>query len=174
MSSKFQLAVCELFHKTIHGFVYGESHPTMPYHYLINTTFTKTEFYDRYDMIEDYCTFLNDYYSSVVYQRLKNKERPFPIRNYLSIIHNEDRDYISPEIVEKHELSGKEYVCVLKTYWLKLIQRTWKKIYSKQQEVWNKRQRYSSILYREINGSWPPDCYYYPTLNGMLSYLSSG
>jgi len=129
------------------------------------------EFYDEYEYekIEEYCEFLNNHYSRFVYGQNVSLKRPQPFPNYLRIITHHQRKYILPEIIEKHILSGDESIAIIKTVWIKIIQRTWKKIFSLQQEVKRKRQQYSSIRYRELHGTWPVDCAYYPTLRGMLS-----
>jgi hypothetical protein len=168
--SPFYLGTCELFHPDIHGFVEGVSHPEIMNHYLICNLFDKTEFYDEYKQIKEDCQWVNEEY----YYRLTSGLFPSRIsrhpnlRNYESIVKSNKCSYIVPEIIQKCVLTGEEYVAIKKTFWLRLIQRTWKRIYSEQQQVWNKRKQYSSIKFREINGRWPPDCFYYPTISGML------
>ena len=58
---------------------------------------------------------------------------------------------------------------ILKTYWLKIIQRVWKKIYKKR-IAWQKKSRHPIALrHREINGR---NMYgHAPTIRGMLSHL---
>ena len=62
-------------------------------------------------------------------------------------------------------------VVILKTIWLRLIQRTWKNIYKNKQLINQKRSIVTNILYRSQTGKWPHDCNRLPTLKGMLSYL---
>ena len=59
-------------------------------------------------------------------------------------------------------------VGIIKTFWIKIIQRTWKKIMKRRREVINIRKSLSSIRYRELNGRWPLNCNDIPGLNGML------
>ena len=73
-----------------------------------------------------------------------------------------------PELAECIILPTGERVCIIKTIWLKLIQRKWKYIYKKRMEVWNKRKSVKALIFREINGKWPNACNYYPNLKGML------
>jgi hypothetical protein len=65
-------------------------------------------------------------------------------------------------------------VGIIKTFWIKIIQRTWKKIMKKRVEIMKIRKSLSAIRYRELNGKWPSNCNSMPGLNGMLSnnYLS--
>ena len=76
------------------------------------------------------------------------------------------------EISECLYLSSWHCVSILKTHWLKLIQRTWKKIYNYRKKLVLIRSHPNSLNYREIHGIWPNNCSNYPTLKGMLSNLS--
>ena len=75
------------------------------------------------------------------------------------------------EIAECIYLPSYHCVAILKTFWLRLIQRIWKKIYNDRQTIIKLRSNIYSLRYREINGAWPDYCINYPTLKGMLSNL---
>lgn len=60
------------------------------------------------------------------------------------------------------------YNVVLKTHWLRLIQRKWKKIYEKKQNIMKKRSSIKNILLREIKGKYNNYLDNYPSINGML------
>ena len=75
------------------------------------------------------------------------------------------------EIAECIYLPSEHCISILKTIWLKLIQRTWKKIYKERKQIISIRRRPNSIKHREIYGTWPNNCSNYPTLKGMLSNL---
>ena len=78
------------------------------------------------------------------------------------------------EIAECFYLPSQHCVSIIKTHWLKLIQRTWKKICRDRKLTILRRSYPNSLKYREIFGSWPKDCINYPRLKGMLSRLSRG
>jgi hypothetical protein len=78
---------------------------------------------------------------------------------------------IKPEIAECIYLDTGECICILKTFWLRLIQRTWRKIFKKRCNMFQIRHTLKSIRYREIHGKWPIECANMPTIHGMLSYL---
>ena len=63
-------------------------------------------------------------------------------------------------------------VVVIKTFWLRLIQRTWKKIMKKKSKAISSRKNPTHLQHRELTGRFPQQCYYTPTLKGMLHYLS--
>lgn len=76
------------------------------------------------------------------------------------------------EIAECLYLPSQYCVSIIKTYWLKLIQRTWKKIHKSKKLTIAMRSHPNALKYREINGRWPNNCINYPSLKGMLSKLS--
>ncbi len=77
-----------------------------------------------------------------------------------------------PEIAECIYLPCGTCIGIIKTIWIKLIQRTWKKIYLQRQEIISKRTQLSSLRNREIRGKWSSNCLIMPGLKGMLYYLS--
>lgn len=76
------------------------------------------------------------------------------------------------EIAECLYLPSEHCVAILKTHWLKLIQRTWKKIYRIRKLAITMRSHPNVLKYREINGKWPNNCSNFPNLRGMLANLS--
>lgn len=75
------------------------------------------------------------------------------------------------EIAECVYLNSGHCVGIIKTFWIKLIQRTWKNILKKRDLIIRKRCHPNSIRHREITGKWPKDCNNYPRLRGMLSKI---
>lgn len=63
------------------------------------------------------------------------------------------------------------YNVVLKTHWLRLVQRRWKNIFKKRQQIINERSNIKNILLREINGKYNNYLDHFPSLNGMLNDL---
>jgi hypothetical protein len=92
--------------------------------------------------------------------------------NYINSYRRSNPSRLRLEIAECLYLPSSHCVSILKTYWLKLIQRTWKKIYNYRKQTMLLRCHPNSLKYREINGRWPENCSNYPTLKGMLSGLS--
>ena len=69
---------------------------------------------------------------------------------------------------------GLERVCILKTHWLRLIQRKWKKIFKQRLNVMKLRCNPKNQKYRNQHGFYPKSCNDLPVLKGMLSDLSRG
>lgn len=113
------------------------------------------------------CRQLYDYY--LVFTRFKQLKF-----NEIYSIYNEAfiEMHRKLEIAECIYLPSQECVGILKTIWIKLIQRTWKNILKQRNNIIKERCKLSSLRYREINGKWPSNCLKYPTLKGSLSYLS--
>jgi hypothetical protein len=76
------------------------------------------------------------------------------------------------EIAECIYLPSEYCVSIIKTFWLKLIQRKWKNIYKERKLCIARRSNLNTLKYREIYGKWPNNCSNYPQLKGMLSNLS--
>ena len=57
---------------------------------------------------------------------------------------------------------------IIKTFWLRLVQRTWKRIYKERQYIVKKRMRPNNLHYRSIHGHWPYGLNNLPGIWGML------
>jgi hypothetical protein len=92
-------------------------------------------------------------------------------RNYKQIITMDN--YIKPEITECIYLNTGHCVAILKTFWLRLVQRKWKNIIKERNIIIKKRCNLNSLRHREITGKWPQDCLKLPQFKGMLSPLKN-
>ena len=89
--------------------------------------------------------------------------------NFENIISREN--YIKPEIAKNIVLASGHSICILKTFWLKIVQRCWKNIFRIRKNILQMRCNLVSLVYREINGYWPASCANLPEFRGMLSPL---
>jgi hypothetical protein len=157
-NTKYNIILCEIFNSLIHG----KSNSEVSSHYLNICTFKQLNM----DAVEDMCNLYNEGYLERINQLSHHKF----IRNYHNIITNPN--YIKPEIGEKIYLPSGHCVCIIKTIWLKLIQRAWKKIYKNRIDIIKKRYTIHALRTRETTGEWPENCRYLPSIRGMLSGLS--
>jgi len=157
-TTKYNIVLCELFNNLIHG----KTNKTVIKHYL--TICTLKEF--DINAINEICNMYNREYI----QRIDTITPHKFIKNYVNIITRSN--YIRPEIGENIHLESGHCVSIIKTIWIKLIQRTWKKIYKMKKDVIQKRHTITAINNRKVTGFWPENCRYLPTLKGMLSPLS--
>jgi hypothetical protein len=155
----YKQLLCELFHPLLHGYIKNVSDPNVLGHYLVITS--------RVDELDEFLLEYRDSYE-FMFQTTEPKLLTHPlIRNYPAIAAR--FDYIKLEIGQMIELQGGERVAILKTFWIRIIQRAWKKVFRKRQQVLLKRCMLSSIKYREICGLWPQPCNHMPGLRGILS-----
>lgn len=143
--TNFEMVICELHNKYLHG-LNEESDPTISGHYIIayrancetaNMNYLNLDipFYSSSERNQNISLnqIINDFES--MYKRKYILWKGYPkyntyckhpiIRNYKNIIENEN--YIKPEIAKRFYLKGGECVAILKTFWIKIIQRVWKK-----------------------------------------------
>jgi len=74
--------------------------------------------------------------------------------------------YPSVEILQLQVLPDDTYVAVVKTYYIKIIQRAWKKVYKQRQEYIYERMRLETIRNYEIGKRTCPHSF--PELDGLL------
>jgi hypothetical protein len=147
----YYIAICEIFNPLIHGKDENSSNG-IENHFLVAETFELDEFYNN--SYQDTITGLKADYKRISKNNSKICKNKHPrIRNYNKII--EKNNFIKLDIIYKEELSGNETVGYIKTFWIKLIQRRWKKIYKERQDILKQRMLPKSIREREITGKWP-------------------
>ena len=187
--SRFNLVLCELHYTPIHGKTIT-SCPTIEGHYILIDKFDGStgiilddlEEYAEYDTdeetdddddddgrarnISDFQNMYSNYYAILLTRHFPHKT----IRNYHNIISRPN--YIKPEIAECFELPTGEHIAIIKTMWVKIIQRKWKKVFSARKHIIKCRSCPASLSTRQLTGKWPNHCISMPGLRGMLSNLS--
>jgi len=70
----------------------------------------------------------------------------------------------------KYHHSGNDvyYTSINKTYYLRIIQRLWRKRLKEREDFYRKRVNIFALRYRELNGSWPEGFNNKPGLHGLL------
>ena len=162
--TKYNIVLCELYNGCLHG----NKDLIVNTHYLTINRFKADVWWD---VIRNLYKSYNARYNRLLSEPGSEiRSTHLVIRNYKNIISS--KNYIKPEIAECLYLNGnEELVSILKTIWIRLIQRTWKKIFKLRKEVLANRCKYQSFRYREIHGNWPTSCNHLPTISGMLSNL---
>ena len=150
--SRTELAICEIFNPTIHGNTDSNSYGING-HFLVHNTISLEDWYNY--SFQDIITLLRDAYNNYI-SAWGNRLPQHPIvLNYEAIIRG--CKYIKLDIVVLDELEGMECVGYIKTHWLRLVQRCWKKIYSQRQEIIKLRMSTRSLIEREQTGKWPKE-----------------
>ena len=156
--TRFNIVLCEIYNEKIHGKPYIGSN--VQYHYLTINRYKKLDM----KVIDDVTEYLNYEYRHI--HSPNSNHIIFP--NYSNIIVQDN--YIRPQIAECLYLKTGECIAIIKTFWIKIIQRAWKRVYKERQCMFMKRRSLSALKYREYNGNWPDICLIYPSLRGMLSF----
>lgn len=148
----YYIAICEIFNPIIHGKDENSS-AGIENHFIVAETFELGEFYDN--SYQDTIMALKSDYKRISRNNSKISKNKHPtIRNYNKII--ETKNFIKLDIICIDELSGgNESVGYIKTFWIKLIQRRWKKIYKERQDILKQRMLPRSIREKQITGLWP-------------------
>jgi hypothetical protein len=130
--------------------------------------------YSDYDTDEDDESILDEEmirvfknkYKILVKQSLKfniNLEHKL-IRNYINIVTKDN--YITPQIGQRIYLSGDECVAIIKTMWLRIVQRCWRRVYKERLQILsNIRKNPQYLLRREYDSKWNIRI---PTIHGMF------
>jgi len=173
------LLICELFHPDLHGYDANESDPHIHGHYLIihiddTSNSDDSEYYSDSDSEDDYFI-LNQVMIDIYKKKYKylttsykknNLEIIHPtIRNYFNIISSEN--YIIPNIGYKVYLSGNECVAILKTFWLRIVQRCWKRVYNARKQFLKPPNIIQYLRFRETTLN---HCIRIPSIHGMFWY----
>jgi hypothetical protein len=159
------LVLCELFHPVVHGFD-TNSDPSVLGHFLVQRIYDEEHVEDddhdggdsiikTIDTVIDDC----DYMNSLILRRRRVPDHPL-VRCF--------NTRINPEIAACLYLSGGECVAILKTFWLRVVQRAWKRAFLERQRVLGLRKTMTHLRYREIHGKWSPSCANLPGILGLI------
>lgn len=117
--------------------------------YMVSAEFSLDEFYN--DVANNFCEIIKDNYYYLYNNKPYIRRHP-NIRNYENIISNSN--YYTLDIAKSIMLFSGEVVCYLKTFWLKLFQRKYKKYYIQKMNLIKKRKNIRNLLNKELTGKW--------------------
>jgi hypothetical protein len=175
----FVLGYTELFHPSIHGFNETSYQNIHGYFISVLTITTPTDYLDILSKVDkmnkqDYYYYINNntskslnYHRNILFHiKMRNKiMKTVPnhptIRNFSNIQESLD---LSLQIIHKHILPTGERICILKTFWIRCIQRKWKKICDYNNKLDRELKKIKNLKKRElatisskrigINGLW--------------------
>lgn len=163
--NKNVLLIPEIYNRYFHGKTV-DSDPNIEGQFLVLQTFylnPSSRMCDFFKYVNNLCKFYKKYYEKNYYDSSLSHKL---LRNYNDIIKNPN--YLNLQIGKIHYLKGDECVCIIKTFWLKLIQRSWKRVYKMRKHVMQLRNRPDSLMYRQITRKWPDNCKFMPSIRGMI------
>jgi len=69
-------------------------------------------------------------------------------------------------------LSDETYSVIIKTFWLSIVQRHWKKVFQMRKKIISMRKQPMNLQFKEIHGKYRSGLNYIPSLYGMLACYS--
>lgn len=142
--SKYELGIYEYYNPTLHGMTNN-----MVGKLLVYSLFSCNDFYDNYDEILDEINFITHIY---------NDDSLYSVHQYNPFISNYQyiRNIFNLEIIETIMLDDGALVCIIKTCYLKFLQRKWKNYYKKlQNKIKYIKSNPNLIIYRQYYGKLP-------------------
>lgn len=88
--------------------------------------------------------------------------------NYHNILQNEK--YFTIDIFDMKCLPTWEIIGVKKTYWIRMIQRRWKKLYKERLNIITKRKNPEALRYRQIHGKWSQELSNLPSIRDIINF----
>lgn len=161
MSTTTSLLIADLIHPAVHG-VTEDSSPGIMGHYLTIERYEPEEF-----MENEHLPFIDVVRAATQCER-RTRAHPY-IRAYADVVARSD--YCDLHIGNTHELPGGENIAILKTHWLRIVQRRYKRLLSERLKLAKARAHPASLIHREAKGVWPDHLKAFPSLRGCLSAL---
>jgi hypothetical protein len=192
-NSKRYIGLCELYHHSLHGFD-DTSDPNINGNWIVSVcsiyndnqnsesesesesdtesdTESERDEEDKISRLQLLFTRLQSIYRIYKVSLIMNSSnRAYLthdfIRNYYSIIRN--NVYMKPQIFQKIYLKGNECCAIIKTIWLKIVQRSWKRVFKERQKIIKMRMLPKNIIHWQTCGKWHDSCLYLPSIKGMI------
>ena len=160
---KNKLAICALFNPELHGYDNTTSENIQGQHFIYMIIDIDDFYSNSYK--EHLNQWKREYKSWILNKREHNEAITHPtICNYKNIIGNSVNYKIN--IVRDEILTpGQEHVGYINTFWLKIIQRKWRKVYNERKRILLVRKSYRAIKEREMTGKWPKHANMWPKFN---------
>ena len=156
-SIKYHLITYEIYNSNLHGCTDCDGH------YLVHIELKKTNYFNN-----KFIKSLYKHNKRLAYNlRIGNSRIMHPfIRNYVNLL--ETKSISQVQIAQCIMLPGGEIIAILKTFYIRIIQRAWKKIFALRVKIQMKKRHPTNLLYRARHGVWPRDCLNAPSLRGLL------
>jgi hypothetical protein len=157
--NKYDLILCELHHPVIHGKT-EDSELNIETYYMVIDKFSVNDINDINNYINSYRRIYYLYIHHCIFQLNIHPT----IRNYNKMVSN--KNYFKPEIAECLILPTGETIAILKTFWIRIIQKVWK-------NVLKKRKEYIIFMCNNLRLRELGKIYFrFPGIKGMLKNLN--
>lgn len=139
------IGICELYNPFIHG----GYNSNLKYKYIVTWEIDLDEFYNN-----EFQQLLNNMH--VAYSTFYSYQENDDYSNYRKIIRN--NKYFTINVIDEEELETMELVGTLKTCYISIFQRKWRKIFNERNKIKKLRMNPKNIMYRKQFGKWPIHC----------------
>lgn len=153
VNTKFKLAIVNLWNEHLHGFIPENEIPNeeqLSKYFINDSSIKRDEFFDNnnYRDIKNYIKIMND--------QITNKIDLNEFDGYYSSIFNNlvKKKIIGLQIIKSIKVGCYE-LAMIKTHWIRLIQRRWREIRKKRLQS---KKNLFNLRYREIYGKYPDCC----------------
>lgn len=155
MNNKFHIGICELYNEHIHGRT-KDSNENIDAHYVVTNIIKRSKFMNNGYL--NNITNIKNNLNTITNLNNINKNLNKIIINYDNIIKN--TNYIKLDIFSIHILDTKECIAVIKTHFIRLIQKHWKNVLKERKRKIQECKMFKNLLYREVHGNWIKDIRY--------------
>jgi hypothetical protein len=138
--TKYNIVLCDIYNDKLHGVNRD----------LLHNQYMVIAIFKYLDVA--YLNRMAGYYNRAYVDKVNLITPHSCIRNYRNIISS--HNYVKPEIAHCFLLAGGEQVCILKTIWIRLIQRAWKRVYRERFGAIRMRSNPRSLIHRQLTRGW--------------------
>ena len=176
--SKYNIILCELHYTPRHGKTVNSCHDIESHYIVIDrykpysgNTFYLEDTDDQYNNtdldIVNTQRFYKQRYRHLVNSGMVDNIPHNTIRNFKYIVSH--KSYLQAQIAECIMLPSQEMIAIIKTFWLKIIQRKWKKVFQERQTIWKKRMQPDVLMKYQMSRQWTPETAVLPSIRGLLA-----
>jgi hypothetical protein len=155
--NRYKLILCELHHPFIHGKM-DNSDPYIETHFIVISEYNIID-------IQQWIGMYTRLYKCYTRRSIFDDNSHPTIYNFAKIVAN--KNYIKHEIAECIILPTGETIAILKTFWIRIIQKVWRKILRQREQYITSMQLYKNLYKRELGKIK----FRLPGIKGMLNDL---
>jgi hypothetical protein len=141
--TNYELSYIELYNTSRHGDLSDLTEKKQNYilnNYLLMHSIKPESFLKQPERVTKLIEKAQKYYTQVIQQTNTD--------------YNFQNNHASLDIIKR--VNNDEYTfAIVKTFWLKLFQRRWKKVYQNKQHITEKMKNPQNLFHRQTHGKWP-------------------
>ena len=143
--SRYQLSVVNKFNENLYGEL-PDNMKIINNHFINETSVTMNEFINE---IKDIRKYENNIKNGIIEKYYSNEDI---LNSLLNVVNS--RYLFGLQIIQHIEIND-YYLAVIKTHWIRLIQKRWKNVFKQRR---NAKKNLFNLRHREIYGKFPDSC----------------